>query len=270
MPDSDIAEHKSDPSKVSVHDLLLAQQKVLKSKLLGQRDVIVHSTAKGTATEVAWAETIGQFLPQRYQVAEAFVIDARSNVSEQLDVVIYDRQYCPLFFEVEGARYIPAESVYAVFEAKQDISAEYVKYAGEKAASVRRLHRTNMPVHTANGIVRKPNDLKPILAGILTLDSGWSPPLGEPFEKALMGANEGEALDLGCVLEHGGFVVDRDDVGARRIVRSEPVGSLMFFLQNLYSRLQAMATVPVMDLGLYARTLQDDGDARPASSSDDR
>jgi hypothetical protein len=30
----------------------------------------------------------------------------------------------------------------------------------------------------------------------------------------------------------------------------------MFFLQQLYSQLQRMATVPVMDLQLYAQNLQ--------------
>lgn len=131
---------------VSVQDLLLHQQRVLEATLTGHRDVIGHPTAKGDATEFEWAKTISQFLPRRYQVAKAFVIDAYSNVSEQLDAVVYDRQYCPLFFEVDGARFIPAESVYAVFEVKQELNAVQVEYAGKKAASVRRLHRTNMPV----------------------------------------------------------------------------------------------------------------------------
>lgn len=257
MLDPNSTDQPATTSSITVHDLLLEQQLTLEVKLTGQRRVIGHPTAKGDATEFEWTETIGQFLPRRYQVAKAFVIDANSNLSEQLDVVVYDRQYCPLFFEAEGARYIPAESVYAVFEVKQELDAEQMAYAGKKAASVRRLRRTNMPVHTASGMVRKPNPLFTIPAGILTLDSSWSPPLGEPLERALSEAPAEHALDLGCSLKHGGFAVGRDEhQGSWALRRSEPEGSLMFFLQHLYSRLQRMATVPVMDLELYARNLQ--------------
>jgi hypothetical protein len=119
---------------------------------------------------------------------------------------------------------------------------------------VRRRHRTNMPGYTANGTVRQRNPLFEIPAGILTLDSSWSPALGEPFKRALREAPAEQRLDLGCALKHGGFVIDRLSDGADfRLRRSEPGGSMMFFLQHLYSRLQRMATVPVMDLELYAR-----------------
>ena len=67
-----------------------------------------------------------------------------------------------------------AESVYAVFEAKQELTADYIRYAGEKAASVRRLHRTSLSAETIDG----PSRAKPlhhILAGILTLSAGWKP-----------------------------------------------------------------------------------------------
>lgn len=263
MADAEDTTDETACPRVSVHDLLLEQQRALEIKLTGHRRVIGHPTAKGDATEFEWCDTIGSFLPRRYRVAKAFVIDAYSRISEQLDVVVYDRQYCPLFFEADGARFIPAESVYAVFEVKQELDAAHIAYAGRKAASVRRLHRTNMPVHTANGTVRDPNPLFEIPAGILTLGSSWSPPLGETFERAVREAPVDEALDLGCSLTHGGFVASCDPYGEDRtgceVRRSEPEGSLMFFLQHLYSRLQRMATVPAMDLELYARNLQGSG-----------
>ena len=43
--------------------------------------------------------------------------------SEQIDVVVFDRQYSPFIFNYEGQTIIPAESVYAVFEAKQTVNA---------------------------------------------------------------------------------------------------------------------------------------------------
>ena len=59
-------------------------------------------------------------------------MDSAGTFSEQIDVVVFDRQYSPFIFNFEGQVIIPAESVYAVFEAKQAINAEYVAYARRK------------------------------------------------------------------------------------------------------------------------------------------
>ena len=58
-------------------------------------------------------------------------------------------------------------------------------YAQDKVASVRRLHRTSLPIPYAKGVYpAKP--LIPILGGLLTFESEWSPPLGQSFDKALL------------------------------------------------------------------------------------
>lgn len=109
----------------------------------------------------------------------AHVVDSDGNFSQQIDVVIFDRQYSPFIFTYENETIIPAESVYAVFEAKQTADAGLVAYAQEKVASVRRLRRTSLPIPYAKGVYpAKP--LIPILGGLLTSKSEWSPPLG-PF-----------------------------------------------------------------------------------------
>lgn len=76
------------------------------------------------------------------------VIDHKGNVSQQIDIVIYDNWYTPFIFNQNGFKYIPAEGVYAVFEVKPDIGGtsagkHNIVYAGEKVASVRRLMRTS-------------------------------------------------------------------------------------------------------------------------------
>jgi len=48
------------------------------------------------------------YLPTRYWAEKAHVVDRLDRFSQQIDVVIY-----------AGQKVIPAESVYAVFEAKQ-------------------------------------------------------------------------------------------------------------------------------------------------------
>jgi hypothetical protein len=101
-----------------------------------------------------------------------------------MDVVIFDRQYSPFLAKFKKSNYIPAESVYAVFEVKQDLSTEQIVYAGKKAASVRALHRTATVIQHAGGTF-KPRTHFEILAGLLCHSTKWKTPFGIPFVKAL-------------------------------------------------------------------------------------
>ena len=69
-------------------------------------------------SEAVWLELLNSYLPTRYQAAKAVVVDSEGAFSDQIDVVVFDRQYSPFIFRFEGQTVIPAESVYAVFEAK--------------------------------------------------------------------------------------------------------------------------------------------------------
>ena len=117
---------------------------------------------------------------------------------------MFDRQYSPLIFRYLEQTIIPAESVYAVFEAKQTANAGLVRYARKKAASVRRLHRTSLPIPHASG-TSSPRPLPTILGGLLTFESEWNPPLGPALVDALGGGNDDDRLDLGCIAAHGIF-----------------------------------------------------------------
>ena len=243
-------------SNTSVHKLLLGQQEELLAKLRNDRALFEHPTDQGDASELDWHSVIDSFLPDRYKVARAKILDCNGNTSDVIDVVIFDRQYCPLWFERGGSQYIPAESVYVVFETKQTLNAGHLRYAGEKALSVRTLHRTNAPVVHAGGEEKKPKKPFRILAGVLTLDSDWAPPLGPSFERSIRNLRGNRQIDIGCALEHGSFDVLRQPKKAVSIVRSEQDASLMFFLMRLFNRLQRMGTVPAIELDQYARSLE--------------
>lgn len=91
---------------------------------------------------------------------KAIVIDSDGNTSDQIDVVIYDNWYTPFIFTQNGFHYIPAEGVYAVFEVKPNISKEYIKYAGNKIASVRQLKRTSTSMINSGKNIHLDNLLK--------------------------------------------------------------------------------------------------------------
>lgn len=234
----------------SLTQLLASLHEDIEHRLATARKAMAHPVSKGDASEGVWLALLENYLPARYQAIKAHVVDSEGNFSDQIDIVIRDRQYSPFIFHYEGQAIVPAESVYAVFEAKQTANADLVRYAQEKAASVRRLHRTSLPIPHAGGTYAAKMPL-PILAGLLTFESEWNPPLGEPLTKALATDEPSRRLDLGCVAAHGTFGLEHSG-DFTLTVGGKPATA---FLLELIARLQAVATVPMIDVRAYAAWL---------------
>jgi hypothetical protein len=234
----------------SLATLLASLHETIEHRLAVARRSLAHPTTKGDASENVWLELLQGYLPKRYQAEKAHIVDSNGTFSEQMDVVIFDRQYSPFIFVYEGQKVIAAESVYAVFEAKQSINARQVQYAQDKVQSVRRLHRTSLPIPHAGGTY-PPKPLPHILGGLLTFESDWSPPLGDALMESL-GKGPGDLrLDLGCVAAHGTFGCDSAGCHA---VTSQAKAATAFLLE-LIARLQDSATVPMIDVRAYAKWL---------------
>jgi len=223
----------------------------IQQKLETVRKTLGHPGTKGDASEIVWLQLLDTYLPKRYQVATAHVVDSRGVFSEQIDVVVFDRQYSPFIFHYQGQTIIPAESVYAVFESKQAINAGQVAYAQKKIASVRRLHRTSLPIPHAGGTyAAKP--LIPILGGILTFESDWTPAFGKPLSDALdLGGEEGH-LDIGCIAAHGYFSLNQETKTYETFLGGKPATAFLF---TLISLLQFSGTVPMIDVQAYSQWL---------------
>ncbi|MBP2310737.1 DUF6602 domain-containing protein [Azospirillum soli] len=235
----------------SLPKVLTALHNHVEHRLTSARLTLGHPGTKGAASENVWLTLLKDHLPHRYQAANAFVVDSRGSFSDQIDIVVFDRQYTPFVFNFEGQPIIPAEAVYAVFEAKQSMNAAEIAYAHGKLASVRRLHRTSLPIPSASGL-QPPKPLHHILGGLLTLESDWSPPFGGAFSKALGGAkSDDERLDLCCVAAHG--LYGRDAAGWTDLAPGgKPATAFLF---ELIARLQQCATVPMIDVRAYATWL---------------
>lgn len=208
---------------------------------------IAHTGTQGAVNESHWIEIFRSYLPDRYKVDTGFIIDSLGNRSHQIDIVIFDRHFTPTLLDQQQHRYIPAEAVYAVFESKPHLDKSYLEYAGEKAASVRKLHRSSVSFAHAGG-VNLPKPLFPIIAGIVAQKSSWSDGLGDAFTKNLPTESD-QVLDCGCALDDGAF----DNFGVKsslEIMRKD--GSLIYFLFRLLSKLQSMGSVPATDWAAYA------------------
>jgi len=238
----------------SLEKVLAGLHDDIQQRLETIRKTLDHPGTKGDASEKVWLELLNTYLPKRYQAENAHVVDSNGVFSQQIDVVVFDRQYSPFIFVYEGATIVPAESVYAVFEAKQSANFEKLIYAKEKVASVRRLKRTSLPIPHAGGTY-PPKPLIPILGGLLAFESDWSPPMGDSLLNGLKSSGDDDRLDLGCIAAHGYFFRDDDSSDFHCLVGGKPATA---FLLKLISQLQFSGTVPMIDVQAYARWLVDD------------
>jgi hypothetical protein len=233
----------------SLETLLYGLHDDIHQQLETARKSFNHPGTKGDASETIWLELLQKYLPERYRAEKAHVVDSKGNFSDQIDVVVFDRQYSPFIFNFKGQYIIPAESVYAVFEAKQAINAQYVKYAAEKLKTVRDLHRTSLPIPHAGGTYPAKPPIK-IIGGILTFESDWTPGMGEALKSSLK--NEFNVLDLGCVAAHGYFNLNTDTNEYDFVLAGKPATAFLF---KLISLLQFSGTVPMIDVLEYSKWL---------------
>lgn len=214
---------------------------------------ITHNGDRGEVNERFFIDFLRAYLPDRYTVEKAIVLDSRGNVSHSIDIVVFDRQYTPTLLDNDKHRYIPAEAVYAVFECKPKIDKRYLEYAGEKVESVRKLYRTSVDIHHAGGTFKK-KPLFPIIGGILAGEVGWAEGLGETFRKNHQGLVGDKRIDCGFAASGACF----DTFADKRTYTFGPKeNALAYFAFRFLWKLQTLATVPAVDWMAYANRLSD-------------
>jgi len=222
---------------------------------------ISHAGDRGEVNEQHFIDFLRKYLPNRYSVEKAIVMDSLGQLSESIDVVVFDRQYTPTLLDNDKHRYVPAEAVYAVFECKPTIDKRYLEQASKKARSVRKLKRTSVEIHHAGGVypAKKPFEL---VAGILAIDVGWKEGFGESFRKAHQDLAPRGILDCGFAATGASFdtyaVMGDYTFGP-------PKNALAHFAFRLLWKLQSLATVPAVDWMAYAEQLGHDSKSRRLS-----
>jgi hypothetical protein len=240
------------PQTIDLKALFLGLQKEMLAALAVDKQHLPHPGTKGDATELQWITLLEHYLPKRYAVAKAFVLDSTGTLSDQLDVVIYDRFYTPFLLNHNNAQYIPAEGVYGVFEVKQTLDKAHLEYAAAKADSVRRLKRTSAAITHAGGTF-EPRPPIPILAGLLCTDGTWQTPAAN-LASLLANLPETARIDLFCALRSGTYESKFTEQGVT-ISASSADAALVTFMLCLLARLQRVGTVPAMDYSAYAGAL---------------
>lgn len=214
------------------------------------RKTVNHGPTIGDQTELNWHAMLDDFLPNRYCIGNGFVADIHGGVSQQIDLLVFDRQYTPLVWKEGHGVIVPAESVYAAFEVKQALTKDDIDYAAVKVESVRRLYRTSAPIVSNQG--EQPGiPPKNIVGGLLTTASSWSPPFGGSFARALGPCADGDRrLDIGCALDHGTWVIP-PLAGLDSLEIHDGGDALIFFALKLFSLLQRLGTVTAIDVSAW-------------------
>jgi hypothetical protein len=213
---------------------------------------ITHAGDRGEVNEQHFIEFLRKYLPNRYTVEKAIVIDSLGSVSHSIDIVVFDRQYTPTLLDNDKHRYVPAEAVYAVFECKPKVDKGYLEYAADKAESVRRLTRTSVEIPHAGGVypAKKPGH---IVAGILAIDVDWKDGFrSEAFQQVHGGLVGDRTIDCGFAATGASFDIF---AGANAYSFGPTDNALAYFAFRLLSRLQSLATVPAVDWTAYAARL---------------
>ena len=230
-----------------------AEQEVLRLKLELSTKSITHNGVMGEVNELHFIEVLRKYLPNRYAVAQGIIVDSNGATSDQIDIIIFDPQYTPTLLDQQSHRFVPVEAVYGVLEAKPTISKQYLEYAGDKAASVRRLERTSVPIQHAGGEYL-PKVPFPILAGIVAASAEWAEGCASPsFAQAISSLKDERRLDFGIALSDRAFQVSNGFV-----TLSQGQGSLAVFLFGLLDRLQSLGTVPAVDWNRYGAVFSGD------------
>ena len=251
-----------------IHNAFLNKERELRARFLAIRNVTSHPVVRGDQSEADWVEILRNFLPNRYSVGPIFAVDHHGSMSEQIDVAVYDGHFSPQWFGgAHGVRFVPVESVYAVFESKPELNAKYVKAAIQKVASVRALERTSQTiVHVGGSYVKPVRDRKPILGGIVATRNGW-PNTPEKFllEYQPSDPKDPGFLNIGIALD--GFCFDyTPTLGDEEQVTvpltfSENGQQLIHFVIRLFRQLQAIGSVPAVEMDKYEEAIRKSGGA---------
>ena len=89
--------------------------------------------SSGQEIESLIREKISLFLPERYLVKQGHIVNSEGKVSNQFDIIIFDRLSTPKFFESKNETvFYPIESVLAVGEIKKTLRSDDIIDFGKK------------------------------------------------------------------------------------------------------------------------------------------
>lgn len=112
---------------------------------------IEHDLEDGKYREHLLRNILNKIVPKKYSITNGFIIDSNNNRTEEMDIIIYDSNYVPPFFE-ESYTIVPIEAVVAVIQVKTTLTRKQLSDAIRNVNSIDKLHaKTGGKIISANG-----------------------------------------------------------------------------------------------------------------------
>lgn len=88
-----------------------------------------HKSLTGNYREEMWMKFFRSIIPRKYSMAQnVMIIDSNGNVSNEVDIAVFDEQYTPYVFQYNTLKFIPIEAVSIVIECKsRDLKENQLK-----------------------------------------------------------------------------------------------------------------------------------------------
>ena len=133
----------SNPSQPKARILLeaLCAQADLALAKLRDSSTSGNPSIKGASREAAIREFVRCFLPRSYAIGHGEVFSAGNDRSRQVDVIIHDDLFSPVFKTDDGGILVPCDAVYGTAEVKTRLDSNGWELALENVESVKRLER---------------------------------------------------------------------------------------------------------------------------------
>ena len=236
-------------------DLLASWRRRMLEDFRGLTKQLPHSGARGAAREQVLIDFLRGYLPGRFGVASGFVVGERGEVSNQTDVVIYDRQIAPVFRMVGDQHLFPAGCTLATVEVKSHLNKTELVDALGKIARVKSFKRSGPQI--VGGFRLSSGDVQPLSGFIFAFDSIGLNAVQDQLYEYNRGIPRERWANMICSLEKGiiSYVNEASSINispeaAKWIARTddnEAATSLAIFYAHLTSQLVgSVAVVPDM------------------------
>lgn len=132
-----------------------------KSSAIGKAGNIKSS---GDEVEDLIREKISLFLPERYLVKQGHIINSEGKVSNQFDIIIFDRLNTPKFFESKNNTvFYPIESVLAIGEIKKTLRKKDITEFGKKIKFVKLDMKRKLVENTVYGSIKNTSTVSDVV-----------------------------------------------------------------------------------------------------------
>lgn len=100
---------------------------------------IEHNLEDGKYREYLVTKILSKIIPSKYSITNGFIIDSDNKISQEMDIIIYDKSYVPPFFD-ETYTVVPIEAVIAIIQVKTTLTRDTINDAINNLVSIDNLN----------------------------------------------------------------------------------------------------------------------------------